>query len=122
MIHEELTDRILACAIEVHRRLGPGLLESNYMAATAIEFAHAGLGFVREPTLSVRYRDVVIGYHRPDFIVGNLVVVELKSVDRYDPVFAAQVLTYLKIANLRVGLLLNFNRATMSEGIKRFLL
>ena len=88
----------------------------------AIEFAHAGLSFVKEPRVPVTYRTVVIGQHRPDFIVEHAVVVEIKSVERYDPVFAAQVLTYLRITRLRVGLLLNFNRPVLKDGIKRFAL
>ena len=122
MLHEELTERIITCEIEVHRQLGPGLFESNYQAASAIEFTHAGLSFVREPTLPVFYREVLVGQYRPDFIVENLIVLEVKSVERYDPVFAAQVLTYLRLTKLRVGLPLNFNRPVLKDGIKRFVL
>ena len=122
MLHEKLTERIITCEIEVHRQLGPGLFEANYQAASAIEFTYAGLSFLREPTLPVFYRDVKVGQYRPDFIVENLVVVEIKSVERYDPVFAAQVLTYLRLTKLSVGLLLNFNRPVLTDGIKRFVL
>jgi GxxExxY protein len=122
MLHEDVTQRIIACATEVHRRLGPGLLESSYQAAMAIELTHDGLSFVRERIVPVTYRDVVIGQHRPDFVVSNLVVVEIKSVERYDPVFAAQLLTYLRITQMHVGLLLNFNRPVLKDGIKRFVL
>jgi GxxExxY protein len=122
MVHEELTERIIDCAIEVHRQLGPGLLESNYHAAMAIELHVAGLSFVREPTIPVIYRGIEIGQHRPDFIVEKVVVLEIKRVERYDPVFAAQVLTYLRITSSQVGLLLNFNRPVLKYGIKRFVL
>ena len=122
MIHEELTERIISSAIEVHKQLGPGLLESSYHAALAIEFKLAGLSFVREPTIPVMYRGVEIGHHRPDFIVECAVVLEIKSVERYDPVFAAQMLTYLRITSHHVGLLVNFNRPVLKDGIKRFVL
>jgi GxxExxY protein len=122
MLHEELTERIIGCETEVHRQLGPGLFEVNYQAATAIEFTYAGLPFVREPDVPVFYRGAQIGFYRPDFIVDNLVVIELKSVERYDPVFAAQILTYLRLTKLRVGLLFNFNRPVLKDGIKRFVL
>lgn len=122
LIHHAVTDRILKCALEVHRELGPGLLESNYHAALAIEFQHSTLAFVREPTVPVVYRGVEIGHHRPDFIVEECVVVEVKSVEKYDPVFTAQVLTYLRITNTRVGLILNFNRPVLRDGINRVVL
>jgi len=122
MIKEELTERIIGCAMEVHAALGPGLLESNYQAAMGLELSAAGLSFARERLVPVVYRGVEIGQHRPDFVIENTVVVEIKSVERYDPVFAAQVITYLRITKLRVGLLFNFNRPTLKDGIKRFVL
>jgi GxxExxY protein len=81
MIHEELTEQIISCAIAVHRELGPGLLESNYHAAMAIELRLAGLSFAREPIIPVMYRGLEIGQHRPDFIVEKAVVLEIKSVE-----------------------------------------
>ena len=122
MLHEDLTEQIIGCEIEVHRRLGPGLPEPNYQAATAIELAHCGISYRREPIIPVFYRDTLIGQYRPDFIVDERVVVELKAVDRYDPVFATQVLTYLRLTGLHVGLLVNFNRPTLRDGVKRFVL
>ena len=119
MILEDLTEQIISCAIDVHKELGPGLLESNYQAALTIELGFASLSFVREPIIPVVYRGIEIGQHRPDFIVESAVVLEIKSVARYDPVFAAQVLTYLRITGARVGLLLNFNRPVLKDGIKR---
>ena len=98
------------------------MLESTYHAAIALELTDNGLPFVREPLIPVTYRDVVIGQHRPDFIVDSRVVVEIKSAERYDLVFAAQVITYMRIAKLNVGLLLNFNRPVLKDGIKRFAL
>lgn len=120
MIHEGLTDRILRCAVDVHKALGPTLPERSYQSAMAIEMFHDGLVFEREPELAMTYRGVAIGHHRPDFIVEKTVVVEIKSVARFEAVFYSQVLTYLKVSGLPVGLLLNFNVAAMSFGIKRF--
>jgi GxxExxY protein len=122
MLHEEITERIITCAIQVHRHLGPGLAEQTYQRALAVELRHAGIAFAREPRLPVHYRGVTIGHYRPDFIVDERVIVEIKAIDRHDPAFAAQVLSYLRLSALEVGLLLNFNRATMREGVKRLVL
>ena len=119
MLHEDITDRILGAAVAVHKALGPGLKEQSYHAALAIEFAAIGLGFEREPSLSVKYRGIVIGHHVPDFIVENCVVVELKAVANLDPVFTAQVITYLRLTGLKVGLLVNFNVEALKFGVKR---
>src|SRR5262245_24268511 len=119
MLHEEITGRVLACAVAVHKALGPGLAESSYHAAMAIEFTANRVTFCREPSLTVRYRDVIVGQHRPDFIVERLVVVELKCVARLDPVFTSQVITYLRVSGLRVGLLINFNVPSLNHGVKR---
>jgi GxxExxY protein len=107
--------------VAVHRELGPGLPEFSYQTALALEMAAEEIDFVREQPLAVHYRNVVVGWHRPDFIVEDKVVVELKAVSRIDPVFAKQMLTYLKVARMRVGLLINFNVPSMAnEGIRRF--
>src|SRR5882762_9919775 len=103
-----LTERI-RCAIEVHRELGPGLLEGTYEAALCIEFANAGLGFLQQHKIPVIYKGHLIGEYKPDLIVEDAVVVEVKSVERFDRVFEAQVLTYLKVTGKRIGLLINFN-------------
>jgi len=120
LLHADITDRILRCAIQVHRELGPGLTEYSYQSALALEMAASDLSFVREQPIGVRYRGVVVGWHRPDFVVAAAVIVELKAVSNMDPVFAKQVLTYLKVTGLRVGLLLNFNVTSMNHGIKRY--
>ena len=123
MLHHELTDRIIGCAIEVHRSLGPGLTEYSYQSALGLEMQAQSIPFVAEPSFKVRFRDVVVGWHRPDFVVDDLVVVELKAVAHLESVFTKQVLTYLKVTGLRVGLLMNFNVASMNlGGIKRFIL
>ena len=116
---DSLTERIIACAIAVHRELGPGLLESAYHAALAIELQLNGFSIVRERCFPALYRCVKIGEYRPDLIVDGEVIVEIKSVARYDPVFLAQMLTYLRITGLNVGLIINFNRPRLAEGIKR---
>jgi GxxExxY protein len=116
-----LTERIIGCAIEVHRQLGPGLLEGTYEAALAIELESSGLHFARQIIFPVVYKNRTIGEYRVDLIVENSVIVEIKSVERFDPVFEAQVLTYLKVTGKRVGLLINFNSRLVHDGIKRFI-
>jgi GxxExxY protein len=116
-----LTEAIIGCAIEVHRQLGPGLLEATYEAALAVEFESSGLRFARQVIYPVLYKGKQIGEYRLDLLVENEVVVEIKSVERFDPVFEAQVLTYLRVTNKRVGLLINFNSRLLHEGIKRFI-
>ena len=116
------TERIIGCAIEVHRQLGPGLLESIYESALCIELELAGLRYERQVPVSVSYKTRVIGDLRLDLVVDNLVLVEIKSVERIEPVFEAQVLTYLKISGKKVGLLINFNSRLLKTGIQRFIL
>ncbi len=120
MDHDQLvSNRVIGCAIEVHRHLGAGLLESAYQTALCLELAHNGIRFDRQRVCALEYRGVVIGEYRPDLIVENTVVVEIKSVLRMEPVFTAQLLTYLRITGLRVGLLMNFNQNVLKDGIKR---
>jgi GxxExxY protein len=119
----DLTDRILRCAVTVHKELGPGLPEYSYQTALALEMDAEHIAYVAERPLAVRYRGVVVGWHRPDFIVEQSVVVEIKACDGPHPVHAKQVLTYLKVTKLKVGLLLNFNVPSMATGgIRRFVL
>ena len=115
------TERIIGCAIEVHRVLRCGLFERVYRSAMAIEFADAGLAYVREAPLQAVYKGRVLGECHADFIVDSLVIVELKSVERMNPVFETQLLTYLRLANKRVGLLINFNSRLVRDGIKRLI-
>ena len=119
---KQLTERIIGCAIEVHRQLGPGLLEGTYEAALCIELNNAGLNHVRQPIFPVVYKGQTIGEYRLDLIVDDAVVIEIKSVERFDPIFEAQVLTYLRVTGKKVGLLLNFNSRLLRDGIKRFVL
>lgn len=118
----QLTDRIISCAIEVHRHLGPGLPESVYETALGIELADAGLTFTRQVGIPVYYKGRVISEHRPDLVVENTIVVEVKSVEQLAAIHTAQVLTYLRITSLHVGLLLNFNSPVMKAGVRRVVL
>jgi len=122
MPENAITERIIRCAIEVHKQLGPGLLENIYEEAIVVEFEFDGLHYIQQFKLPVLYKGRVLGEYRLDLLVEDMVVVEIKSVERYDPVFEAQVLTYLKLTQKRVGLLINFNSRLVKDGIKRFIL
>jgi GxxExxY protein len=116
----ELTERIIGAAIEVHRALGPGLLESAYEECLCHELSLRRLAFKRQVALPIRYKGVLLdcGY-RLDLLVANQVVVELKSVDKVDGIHEAQLLTYLRLSKCKVGLLINFNVPLLKNGIVR---
>ncbi len=116
----EITEKIIGAAIAVHRALGPGLLESAYEACLAWELSQRGLRFARQKELPVVYHDVRLdcGY-RIDFLVEDQVIVELKSVEKLLPIHEAQLLSYLKLAGRKVGLLINFNVKLLKNGVKR---
>lgn len=116
---QEISERVIGCAIEVHRVLGPGLLESAYEEALCLELASAGVPFKRQLIVPVFYKGQPVGEYRLDLLVADTVVVEIKSVERMDPVFVAQVLTYLRATEKRVGLVINFNSRLLRDGIKR---
>lgn len=118
---DELTSIIIGLAIQIHRQLEPGLLESVYQAALAYELNQTGIPFKREKGLTVNYKDIVldIGF-RCDFLVDNKVIVECKAVSELTKLDQAQVLNYLKITDKRVGLLINFNVLRLKDGLKRF--
>jgi len=118
----KITERIIKCAIEVHRQLGPGLLEGVYEKALIIECELEGLQVAQQVKIPVEYKGSTIGEYRLDLLINDLVIVEIKSVERYDPVFEAQILTYLKITGKKVGLLINFNSRLVKDGIRRFIL
>lgn len=120
---EDLTGRVIGCAIEVHRVLGPGLLESTYERCLAYELAAAGIRALAQHPVPVSYKDVRLdcGY-RVDLLVEDVLIVELKSVDHVTPVHEAQILTYMKLAATRCGLLINFNVPLLKNGIRRFML
>jgi GxxExxY protein len=117
LLHEDLTERVIGAAIEVHRALGPGLLESAYEECLCHEFHLRGISFERQHPSPVAYRNIKLdcGY-RLDLIVENKVILEIKCVEHVLPVHEAQLLTYLKMTGMRVGLILNFNVATLIRG------
>jgi len=120
---KEITQKIIGAAIEVHKTIGPGLLESAYEECLAHEMRIRGLNFERQVPLPVVYKGVTLdcGY-RLDFLVERAVVVELKAVESLQPIHEAQVLTYLKLGGWTVGLLINFNVSVLRDGIKRVVL
>ena len=118
--HRELTERIIGAAIEVHRVLGPGLLESVYQRAMEHELSLRELPFAAQRDIPVQYKGIVLGAAlRLDLIVASRVIVEVKSAAAFEPIHGAQLLTYLKLVELKTGLLLNFNVVSMKSGIKR---
>ena len=118
----QLTSEIISSAIEVHRNLGPGLLESIYEECMVYELQKRGLAVKRQLELPVLYKSVKLEQrYRIDLLVNDEVVIELKSTDKMEPIHHAQLLTYLKLSNKRFGLLLNFNVSVMRQGIKRLL-
>ena len=117
---DRLSHEILGAAPEVHRTIGPGLLESAYEECVAYELSQKGLAFKRQVGLPLRYKAVSLdGGYRLDFLVEGLVVVELQAVERVLPIHEAQVLTYLRMSSLWLGLLLNFNVRYFRNGIQR---
>ena len=123
LIEENLTEAIIGAAIEVHKYWGPGLVESIYEKSLAIELENRGIPLKRQMELELSYKGVSLGEDfRLDLMVGDKVVVELKVVNELAPIHEAQLLTYMKLTNCRVGLLLNFNVPVLKQGIKRLVL
>ena len=123
MEFDELSRNVIGCAIEVHRNLGAGLLESTYRQCLACELSHAGIAFQMEVPLPVRYKGFLLdcGY-RIDLLVRRDLIVEIKSVETLLPIHQAQILTYMRLANVSLGSLINFNVTKLQNGIKRFVL
>jgi GxxExxY protein len=123
MTFDSLSNKVIGCAIEVHRELGPGLLESTYQACLAHELSRAGIRFAQEHPMPVSYKGFQLdcGY-RLDVLVEDQLIVELKAVEDLSRIHEAQILTYLKLAKLKTGLLINFNVPRLKQGIKRFVL
>ena len=123
MRFDELSNRVIGCAIEVHRNLGPGLLESTYEQCLAHELSLAQIPFQLQYPLPVEYKGIRVdcGY-RVDVFVDEKLIVELKSVDKVLPIHEAQIITYMRLAGVEVGLLINFNVEVLKKGIKRFVL
>jgi GxxExxY protein len=123
MEFDDLSKRLIGCAIEVHKALGPGLLESAYEQCLAHELMLTGLVFEIQKPLPIQYKGIKLdcGY-RLDFVIENQLVVELKSVQQLQKIHEAQILTYMKLAGLNTGLLINFNELRLKNGIKRFVI
>jgi GxxExxY protein len=123
LVHEELSRSVIGAAIEVHRELGPGLLESTYEVCLCEELRIRGIRWERQVALPVRYKGVTMKEaYRIDLVVEGALIVEVKAVEALDPIHESQVLTYLRHTGLRVGLLINFNVAVLKDGIKRLVL
>lgn len=123
MIVNEITRQIIGAAIEVHRHLGPGLLESAYEECLGYELLKRGLHIHRQKPVPAVYKDMLLNFaYRIDILVENSVVLELKSVDNLAPIHEAQILTYMKLAEKRIGLLINFNVTVLKNGLKRYVL
>lgn len=122
MNENELSNIIIGCAIEVHKQLGPGLLESAYQECLYFELKNKGLNVIKEKPMPIIYKEVKLDHgYRIDLLVENKVVIEIKAVEMFTDVHTAQVLTYLKLGNYKLGLLLNFQVTTLKNGIKRII-
>ncbi|MCK4526936.1 GxxExxY protein [candidate division WOR-3 bacterium] len=118
----KFTEEIIGCAIEVHKQLGPGLLEAIYESALCIEFDINNINYQRQIMIPIEYKDHKIGEYRLDLLVRNEIIIELKAVDNLSPIFEAQLLSYLKMTGKRLGLLINFNVPMLKGGIRRIIL
>jgi GxxExxY protein len=120
--HQTLTETIIGLAIEVHRTVGPGLLESVYAECMALELAHAGISFQGQVTVPVIYKGKTISLgFRADVIVEKTIILEIKAVAALLPAHESQLLTYLRMSHLRVGLLMNFHAPRLKDGLRRFI-
>ncbi len=119
---DELSNKIIGLALDVHRELGPGLLESTYQQCLAYELSKAKIKFELEKEIPVKYKDVQLncGY-RIDLLIDNKLILELKCVEKLLPIHEAQILTYMKLSNIKIGLLINFNVMMLKNGIKRLI-
>lgn len=119
---EAVAQRAIGACIAVHRELGPGYLEMIYEEALSIELERQGVAFLRQAPVAVKYRGIQVGHGYLDFLVEGCVVLELKAVDELHPKHTAQVLSYLKATDLRLGLLVNFQAPFLKEGLRRLIL
>jgi GxxExxY protein len=119
---EQLAHDVIGCCLAVHQAMGSGLVESIYSRAVVLELKARGIPHVVEKSIPVRYRDELLCYQRVDLLVDTRIVLELKSVDRLGPIHVAQVLSYLRVAGVRLGLLVNFNVPILKYGIRRVIL
>ena len=118
---DELTQTVIGCAIEVHKTLGPGLLESSYESCLMYELSQAGLFIKNQVELPIIYKEqyIATGY-KLDILLPNELIIELKAVDKLQPIHSAQLITYMKLSNINTGLLINFNTLKLVDSIKRF--
>ena len=123
MKFDEISNKVIGCAIEVHRELGPGLLESTYEQCLAYELRRTNIPFKLQVDLPVEYKEIRLdcGY-RIDLLAADRLIVELKSIDQLLPIHEAQILTYMKLAGVKTGLLINFNVTVLKRGVRRFVL
>jgi GxxExxY protein len=119
---DDLAHEVIGAAIEVHRILGPGFLESVYEEALAIEFDLRNISYERQKPILLQYKGRTVGDSRLDFLVGNELVVELKAVEAVHPIYPAKVIHYLKTCGLELGLIINFHVVLLRDGIKRIAL
>lgn len=121
-MYNKITENIIGAAIEVHKTLGPGLLESAYQDCLHYELTEMGYSVKKEVTQPIIYKNIKLDHgYRIDLLVENLIVIELKTVENFTDVHTAQILTYLKLGNYPIGLLLNFHTKLLKNGIKRFI-
>ncbi|MDO5971621.1 GxxExxY protein [Flavivirga aquimarina] len=121
-MNKNLTEKIIGAAIEVHRTLGPGLLESAYQECLLFELKRLNLNVTKEIALPIVYKDIKLDHgYRIDLLVENKIVIELKTVETFTDVHSAQILTYMKLGNYPLGLLINFHTKLLKDGIKRFI-
>lgn len=119
----ELTEKVIGCAIEVHRNLGPGLLESAYSQCLQYELESQRIYVEKEIRLPIIYKEIQIDHgYRIDLLVENRLVIELKTVEKFTDVHVAQILTYMKLGDYSTGLLINFNTKLLKDGLKRFII
>ena len=119
----ELSDRVIGHGIEVHRHLGPGLLESAYEECLCYELTKAGLAYERQLSLPVTYKEIRLDVaYRIDLVVERRLIIEVKTVERLLPIHEAQLITYLRLSNIPIGLLLNFHTPVLKDGIRRLML
>jgi len=123
MEFDSLSRQIIGCAIEVHKLLGPGLLESAYEECLVYELNKLGIQVARQRPVPVIYKEIKLDYgYRLDLMVAGDIIIEIKSVDALAPIHEAQILTYMKFSRIKTGLLINFNVTSLRQGIKRFVL
>jgi len=123
MEFDDLSNRVIGAALEVHKNLGTGLLESAYEAALSYELQERNISFKQQASLPVQYKNIEINCaYRIDLLIENMLIVELKAVEKVLPIHQAQLMTYMKLANIPTGLLINFNTKLLKNGIKRVVL